>query len=326
MFPAGGAVALHTRGHILRPRRVPPFFFAGIFFARLFDLLTADAPRLYAADLVGAAIGAAVTFFILKQAGGEGSVFVSALGMGLGAILLSLGDTQRKALVLPVVAACTALLLTAVQLTTHTIGPVPVGDDPIKDLYRLSSDPAKGGAIIESRWSLFGRTDLVKHPGDPDEMNLFVDGTAGTPLYRFTGDPATPGPKAEAMKRDFTGYFPFLTLGENQRDAILIIGPGGGRDVLAALMGGFREITGVEVNPQLVEMVREQGAFTGNIYSGFKNVNVVVDEGRNFVRRSTGPYDMVLLTLPVTKSSRSVEGYALTESFLLTTEAILDYW
>lgn len=246
--------------------------------------------------------------------------------MGLGAIMLSSGDQHRKSLALPVIAAGAALLLTTVQLTTHAIGPVPVGDDPIKDLYRLSSDPAKGGEIIESRWSLFGRTDLVKHPGDPDEMNLFVDGTAGTPLYRFSGDPLAPGAKAEAMKRDFTGYFPFLTLKDNQRDSILIIGPGGGRDVLAALMGGFREIIGVEVNPQLVEMVREQGAFTGNIYSGFENVKVVVDEGRNFVKRSTGPYDMVLLTLPVTKSSRSVEGYALTESFLLTTEAILDYW
>lgn len=246
--------------------------------------------------------------------------------MGVGAVVLAIGTKRRTALALPSIAAGTALLLTAVQLVTHAIGPVPVGDDPIKDLYRLSSDPGRGGRIIDSRWSLFGRTDLVKHPGDPDEMNLFVDGTAGTPVYRFTGDPSRPGAKAEAMTRDFTGYFPFLTLNEQQRDSILIIGPGGGRDVLAALMGSFRSITAVEVNPQIVEMVKEQGVFTGKVYSGFSNVNVVVDEGRNFVRRSTGPYDMVLLTLPVTKSSRSVEGYALTESFLLTTDAVIDYW
>lgn len=268
-----------------------------------------------------------LTAFLLKLAGGEASILLTALGIGVGAIILASGNRKApKSIILPSVATGIALVLALAQMATHAIGPVPVGDDPVKDLYRLSTDADKGGQVIESRWSLFGRTDLVRHPQDPEEMNLFVDGTAGTPIYHFTGDPANPGPKAEAMKTGFPGYFPFLTLADSRKDHILIIGPGGGRDILAALMGGFKAITAVEVNPQVVDMVKEQGHYSGGVYSRFPNVSIVVDEGRNFLRRSSGPFDMILLTLPVTKSSRSVEGYALTESFLLTTEAVHDYW
>jgi len=54
-------------------------------------------------------------------------------------------------------------------------------------------------------------------------------------------------------------------------------------------------------------------------------VRVVVDEGRNFLKRQKEKYDLIMLSLPVTQSSRSLEGYALTESFLFTTDSINDY-
>ena len=41
----------------------------------------------------------------------------------------------------------------------------------------------------------------------------------------------------------------------------LIIGPGGGQDVLYALMTGWRHV-GVEVNPQIVSLVRRMGTIT----------------------------------------------------------------
>ncbi|NOZ63477.1 MAG: hypothetical protein GXO71_00755, partial [Caldiserica bacterium] len=56
------------------------------------------------------------------------------------------------------------------------------------------------------------------------------------------------------------------------------------------------------------------------------NVDIVVGEGRSFLRGSNKKYDVIMLTLPVTKSSRSLEGYALTENYLLTAEAIKDYF
>jgi hypothetical protein len=55
-------------------------------------------------------------------------------------------------------------------------------------------------------------------------------------------------------------------------------------------------------------------------------VHVVVDEGRNFLKRQKGKYDLIMFSLPVTNTSRSLEGYALTENFLFTTDSIHDYW
>ena len=203
---------------------------------------------------------------------------------------------------------------------------VPIGKNPSKEIHDVLYGPSLRGEIVETRWSAFGRTDLVKLLDYPDQMDIYLDGTAGSPMYRFSGDADNPGPVVEGLKTTFPGYFPFLSLQDGQKDDALIIGPGGGRDVLLALMGGVRNITAVEVNKDLVDMVRSHSRFNGGIYRDLKNVRVVVEEGRHFLKRHTGNYDLIMLSLPVTNTSRSLEGFALTENFLFTTDAIADYW
>jgi hypothetical protein len=90
-------------------------------------------------------------------------------------------------------------------------------------------------------------------------------------------------------------------------------------------MGGVREIKAVEINKHLVDLVRRYSWFNGKIYTGLKNVNIIVGEGRNFLKRQKEKYDIIMLSLPVTNTSRSLEGYALTENYLLTTDSIRDY-
>jgi len=90
-------------------------------------------------------------------------------------------------------------------------------------------------------------------------------------------------------------------------------------------MGGVQRITAVEVNKDLVEIVRRYSRFNGGIYSDSNNVQIIVDEGRNFLKRQKEKYDLIMLSLPVTNTSRSLEGYALTENFLFTTDSIGDY-
>ena len=202
----------------------------------------------------------------------------------------------------------------------------PIGKNPSKEIHDVLYGPSIRGEIVETRWSAFGRTDLVKLLDYPEQMDIYLDGTAGSPMYRFSGDAGNPGPVIDGLKTTFPGYFPFLSLREGEKDDALIIGPGGGRDVLLALMGGVKNITAVEVNGDLVDMVRRHSVFNGGIYRDLKNVQVVVEEGRHFLKRHTGNYDLIMLSLPVTNTSRSLEGFALTENFLFTTDAIADYW
>jgi hypothetical protein len=157
-------------------------------------------------------------------------------------------------------------------------------------------------------------------------MDLYVDGTAGSPMYQFNRNPLHPNPPVEELKSTFPGYFPFLHLPESEKKEALIIGPGGGRDILLALMAGFQKITAVEVNGDLVEMVRSYSGYNGGIYSNFGQVKLVVEEGRHFLKGERERYDLIMLSLPVTNTSRSIEGFSLTENFLLTEDSVLEYF
>jgi spermidine synthase len=68
---------------------------------------------------------------------------------------------------------------------------------------------------------------------------------------------------------------------------ILIIGSGGGDQVLAGLASHASSITAVEINPAINDIVASRmNDFWGNLYHQ-PEVHLVTDEGRTFVRRST---------------------------------------
>jgi spermidine synthase len=165
----------------------------------------------------------------------------------------------------------------------------------------------------------------MRYKDNENEMLLFIDGAAGTAMHKFNGDRENPGEYIRRLMAGSSGFLPFLFLNEDERDDMLIIGPGGGTEVLFGLLADVKNITGVEVNKDLVDIVREYRDYNGGIYSDFENVDIVVDEGRSFLRDSDRKYDIIMSTLPVTKGSRSSEGYALTESYLFTVESIKDY-
>ena len=304
-----------------------PFFFAGIFLSEVFRMFPALSSKIYGVDLLGAAAAAVGVVLALNYLGDINTVFVLGLLASIAALLYASRTASRsiRGKVLPAI----SFLAVSTLLVTNLIGPgpfeIPVGKNETKEIYSALKTPGNKGEIIKTKWSAFGRTDLVGISNDPEEMGLYIDGTSGTSMYQFNGDINNPGPLINNMKVNFPGYLPFSVLSEAERDSALIIGPGGGRDILLALMGGVRNITAVEVNKELVDIMREYSWYNGGIYSGRENVSVYVDEGRNFLKRQTEKYDIIMLSLPITKTSRSPEGYALTENFLFTTDSINDY-
>jgi hypothetical protein len=214
--------------------------------------------------------------------------------------------------------------LFGLSLNGSYIPNIAVGKNPEKEIHHAIYG-SQQGKIIETLWSAFGQTDLVAFGNSQEYMDIYIDGTAGTPMFRFNGDFKNPALSVNKLKTEFPGYFPFFFLKEVEKETALIIGPGGGRDILLAVMGGVQKITAIEVNKDIVEMVRKYSWYNGHIFNGFDFVDIVIDEGRNFLRRQKDTYDIIVLSLPVTNSSRSREGYALTENFLLTTDSIGDY-
>jgi hypothetical protein len=165
-------------------------------------------------------------------------------------------------------------------------------------------------------WSLSSR-----YKGErPDTRFMDIDSAASTPIVRFDGDLS----KVEYLRYELTGLAYHLV---EPGFTTLVIGPGGGRDLLTALVFGASRVEGVEVNPIIAHdvMLKQFRDFSGAVYDDPK-VRVVVDDGRSFIRRSSERYDIIQASLVDTWAATAAGAYTLTENTLYTKEAFEDYY
>ena len=308
-----------------------PFFFAGFILAIIFRAFPQESFKIYAFDLLGAATGAILVILALNYFGGVEIVLsISILGLIVAFLFLKRnneGSVSIKKFSAIIVIAIFCIFLFLANTLFGFPGEIPTRNEPHKDLSDMLNH--YNSEIIESRWSSFGRVDLVKYLDDDSQMSLFIDGAAGTAMYKSDGnidDTYNKNHDIDFLEKGLAGAFPFLFLNEYEKDNMLIIGPGGGWEVLLGLTNGVGSITGVEVNKDFVNIVKDYKDYNGGIYTDFDNVDIIVGEGRNFIRSTQEKFDIIMISIPLTKSSRSIEGYSLTENYLLTTESIKDYY
>ena len=140
-------------------------------------------------------------------------------------------------------------------------------------MFRALGAARHRGEVKDTRWSAYARTDLVDRTGDTG-LNLYVDGGAGSYMFRFPGDYR----RLFFLRRE-AAFFPYYF---SSRERALIIGPGGGADVLYALMTGWRRIEAVEINPEIAALVRAYGEYNGHLYD-LEGVELHIGDGRNYL-------------------------------------------
>jgi hypothetical protein len=137
-------------------------------------------------------------------------------------------------------------------------------------------------------------------------------------LYRFDGDF-----KSLNMLRWSILALPYLVISKPE---VLVIGAGGGVDILTALLHGARHVTGIELNPVTVRALTQDFAdYAGRVFER-PDVSLLVDEGRNFVQRSSKQYDLIQITGIDTLAAVYSGAYVLSESYLYTREAVREYF
>lgn len=326
-------VAVAFGGSFVSPSTLPaygmalflPFSFGWILLAVIFRAFASGASKLYAVDLAGAACGCVGAVGMLNVAGAVNSLLlIGAVTAVAWLLFASRGQLSLRRVGLPSLSLLTMSALFIAGASGLTSFEIAIGTDTSKGSYAALHESQYEGQVVETRWSSFGRTDLVAFRGMADVMAIFVDGDAGTPMYRFGGDFSNPDPGVKRLEIEFTGYLALQNVAAEQRKTALIIGPGGGRDILVAKLAGVKDITAVEVNKDLVGIVREHASYNGGVYD-LDGVRLVEDEGRSFLKRQSGRYDIIMLSLPVLGTSRSPEGFALVENFLFTKNSIRDY-
>ncbi len=300
-----------------------PFFFAGIVYAEFFSIYASAGFKIYASDLIGAALGSILALYIFDLFNAANAVLFLALVLFISSVHYF--DIERRRQTLLYFSFFFLIIVLTVFGKRDLLGAIPIGHFPEKDIYYTYDDPNIKPQIIDSRWSIDGRTDLVEYNNRNFVKDLFIDGAAGTQMYRFNGNIAHHDTLLNYLLLSHTTAIPFLFLNQEEKKNMLDIGPGGGKEILMGIFGGVKNITGVEINRDFVDIVKEYGNYNGGIYTSFPNVKIEVAEGRHFVKSTRQHYNIIVLVLPSTKQLQNIDGLASNENFLLTEEAIRDY-
>jgi hypothetical protein len=209
-----------------------PFFLGGMALSTIFDLNRTASGSLYFADLLGASIGAAAIGVLLQVLGGEASLLLAGVAPMAAAAILS-----RR---VRVVAIAGSVVLAVSALTNGWTGMFHVIPGTIKAMRR-QMDESPGSRIAQSGWNAYSRIDAVEGVDAPKFLaRLYIDSDAWTSIMPWDG-------KLESVHelRDSYRARPFHF---NPGGDTLVIGPGGGPDVIAALASGS-EPAGCTIGP-----------------------------------------------------------------------------
>jgi hypothetical protein len=285
-----------------------PFFLGGMALSMIFDLHRSGAGSLYFADLLGASIGAVSVTVLLQLVGGEVSLLLAAVAPMLASGLLS-----RRFRVVALIETAIVLLL---AVTNHSTGRFHVIPGTIKAMRR-QMDENPGSRVAQSGWNSYSRIDAVEGVSPKFLARLYIDSDAWTSIMPWDG--------RLGSVREMRDSYRALPFHFNPGGETLIIGPGGGPDVVAALASGSRKVTAVEMNPLMIQFVRHYGARAGNLYDR-PDVEVVQSEGRNFISRTDRKFDTIFLGFVDSWASVASGGLSLSENYLYTTQAFRAYF
>jgi len=290
-----------------------PFFCSGLALGLLFTRGTRQIHYLYAFDLFGAGMGCGALVLIMPAFGGSGSVAIAAAFGMLAAVFFGLRGalTQRILTIL--------LCSGTVAVAFYANGVLPITVTPAKMLTH--SKP------LLTAWNTFSRIDVFETPAQPEKQSpairriIYDSGTAVTSMH----DMKIGVREYLSQHKDDADYRTGIAYVGKQKPKILIIGSGGGAQVLDALHFGAAEITAVEVNPIINDVVlRRMSDFWGGLFSQ-PEVRLVTDEGRSFVRRSHEQFDAIISVHTISNAALASGALALSENYVLTREAFEDY-
>jgi len=290
-----------------------PLFLAGICLALIYSRFTKSVSKLYFADLAGASFACVAGEPILYAFGAEATILLLGVLATIPSIVISLSSKKRRLLGLSLIVLVASSTVFTFNLQSSIFS---VSNVPTKQMFRLIRDNSNL-RIVSTKWNSFSRVDVVEGFNCDRQALIFIDADASTEVIRWDGNVDS----LQYLKQSL-GMLPY-SLVKNPKS--LIIGPGGGKDVLFAIAANSSKIVGVELNPIIVDIVRNYKEAVGNIYDNASRAEIHVDEGRSFVSRSSDRFDVIMLTLVDSWAAVYAGGYALAENYLYTKEAFGDY-
>jgi len=294
-----------------------PFVFGGMVVCVALTRFPRHTGGLYAADLAGSAAGCILTIPILNHIHAPTAVILNAGIAALAAFAWPSNGKTRW-----IAGSCGALLLSLGAINQSV---------KLVDIQWLKGGRNSHDGLYE-KWNAFSCIHVRELGSQPfgwglspryharreiGQLYLDIDSGAATVITKFDGNLNA----VEHLKYDVTALAHYL----RNPTSVLVIGIGGGRDILTSLAFGQRHVTGVEINPDILRLLtRRFGQYSGSLQNN-PDVTLVHDEARSYVARSLESYGIIQASLIDTWAATSAGAYVLTENGLYTKEAWLTF-
>jgi hypothetical protein len=294
-----------------------PFVPAGSIVAAALTRAPLPIGRVYAVDLIGAALGAGLVPPLLRVLDGGSAILAIGALAALASVAFARAASDRRAARLGG-ALTLALLALAIGNSMSSRGLVPL----------WVKGRAEDRALVELElWNSFSRVQVLKPAHVPaalwgggtrcqpqlvHQRGIEIDGHASSPLY-LVGNELE---RLRFLDCDVTNAVHRI----RPQGPIAIIGVGGSRDIQAALLAGHRPIVGIELNDRVIQILTGPlGRDTG--IPGHADVRLVVDEARSWLERHPERFDVIQASLIDTWAATGAGAHALGENSLYTVEA-----
>lgn len=285
-----------------------PFFFSGLIVAFCLKEFQEKAGTIYFVNLSGAALGSLAAIPLLQYSGARIVTVIAVISA-----LASLFYLKRKKQILPLLILVVLILFVPINLKIS----------PYKELNQALNYPRS--EIEDTLWSAEAKVDVVKSsfiryaPGLslayqkplPEQLGLMVDGSSVNAITKASDN------------LEFLDYLPqALAFKLLDKPKTLVINSGGGQDILLSLEKES-SVTTTESNPIILDLLEEKyKEFSGEIYQKSKVVN---EQGRSFIKKGE-KFDLIILSQAGSVLGGSTGLYNFTENYLLTKEALEDYY
>jgi len=291
---------------------LPALFLVGLVIALVLRSNSERVGRLYGADLVGGGVGCLLVLPLMDWIGGDDGIFAIGVLAALGAMLLAHAHGNRG---VRAVAGGLAVVLLALPLLNRGKALVDVRSH--RTVMGGVDDWVVEDPELDRTWNALSRLGFFRTTTGR-EIYVRIDSSCQTSLP--SQDPEHT--RAYVAATDFE-RLPFV-LDRHRR--CLEIGAGGGRGIVLADAMGAADVTGVEINPGIVDAsLRGFPGFGLGQLARDPRVHYVVGEGRSFVQGTDARFDSLTITFIQTGVASGSAAFALSEANLFTVEAFADF-
>jgi spermidine synthase len=303
-----------------------PFGFCGLILGLLLSAPDLPARRIYGFDLAGSALGAFAVIPVISALGAEAALLWGAAVL-LGGCLVLCRAGRRAVLI----AGASAVLLAVALAARPSFFPMRYPEGSVLNAAQV---PSSGFTLEHVGWDPVARIEVTRIPppapdvvpwpflvgGDPlllprFERILTQNNTAFTYALRYDGQP---GSLAGLEQTLYAGAYQARTVPSPR---VLVIGVGGGIDMLAGLHHQAAAVTGVEVNGATIRILRHHYRDYFRHWVDDPRVRLVEAEGRNFLSRSPEAFDVIQLSGVDSASGIPGAAHVFSENYLYTSEA-----